>query len=90
MNILAVSYTHLVGKQGDTVCHVTLHIERQRTAVDEGVPVVQLSLIHISFAAQRERWAIETDYVYPGPIQYFGPTEVCDQATKTLQLEQGK
>ena len=30
-----------VGKQGDTVCHVTLHIERQRTAVDEGVPVVQ-------------------------------------------------
>ena len=41
-------------------------------------------------AQQRERWAIETDYVYPGPIQYFGPTEVCDQATKTLQLEQGK
>ena len=30
-----------VGKQGDTVCHVALHIERQRTAVDEGVPVVQ-------------------------------------------------
>ena len=43
-----------------------------------------------AFAAQRDRWAIETDYVYPGPIQYFGPTEVCDQATKTLQLEQGK
>ena len=43
-----------------------------------------------AFAAQRERWAIETDYVYPGPIQYFGPTEVCDQATKTLQLEQGR
>ena len=35
-------------------------------------------------------WAIETDYVYPGPIQYFGPTEVCDQPTKTLQLEQAK
>ena len=30
-----------IGKQGDTVCHVALHIERQRTAVDEGVPVVQ-------------------------------------------------
>ncbi len=30
-----------VGEQGDTVCHVKLHIERQRTAVDEGVPVVQ-------------------------------------------------
>ena len=31
-----------------------------------------------------------TDYVYPGPIQYFGPSEVCDAPTKTLQLEQGK
>ena len=30
-----------VGKQGDTVCHIALHIERQRTAIDEGVPVVQ-------------------------------------------------
>ena len=43
-----------------------------------------------AFAAQREQWAMETAYVYPGPIQYFGPTEVCDQPTKTLQLEQGK
>ena len=42
------------------------------------------------FAAHREHWAMSTDYVYPGPIQYFGPTEVCDQPTKTLQLEQGK
>ena len=39
-----------VGKQGDTVCHVTLHIERQRTAVDEGVPVVQRG---VSFCCQR-------------------------------------
>ena len=59
-------------------------------------PVIQKALVKLdgapfkAFAAQRERWAIETDYVYPGPIQYFGPTEVCDQATKTLQLEQGK
>ena len=30
-----------VGEQGDTVSHVKLHIERQRTAVDEGVPVMQ-------------------------------------------------
>ena len=59
-------------------------------------PVIQKALVKLdgapfkAFAAQRERWAIETDYVYPGPIQYFGPTEVCDQATKTLKLEQGK
>lgn len=59
-------------------------------------PVIQKALVKLdgapfkAFAAKRDRWAIETDYVYPGPIQYFGPTEVCDQATKTLQLEQAK
>ena len=41
-----------------------------------------------AFAANRDEWALTTSYVYPGPIQYFGPTEVCDQPTKTLQLEQ--
>lgn len=59
-------------------------------------PVIQKALVKLdaapfkAFAAQRDRWAVETAYVYPGPIQYFGPTEVCDQATKTLQLEQAK
>ena len=59
-------------------------------------PVIQKALVRLdgapfkAFAAQRERWAVETDYVYPGPIQYFGPAEVCDQPTKTLQLEQGR
>ena len=43
-----------------------------------------------AFAAVRDTWAKETAYVYPGPIQYFGPTEVCDQPTKTLQYEQAK
>lgn len=40
------------------------------------------------FASKRAKWAVETDFVYPGPIQYFGPPEVCDQPTKTLILEQ--
>ena len=59
-------------------------------------PVIQKALVRLdgapfkAFAAQRETWAKETAYVYPGPIQYFGPTEVCDQPTKTLQLEQAK
>ena len=59
-------------------------------------PVIQKALVRLdgapfkAFAAQREAWAKETAYVYPGPIQYFGPTEVCDQPTKTLQLEQAK
>lgn len=59
-------------------------------------PVIQKALVKLdgapfkTFVANREKWAVETAYVYPGPIQYFGPTEVCDQPTKTLQLEKGK
>ena len=59
-------------------------------------PVIQKALVRLDgapfkkFAANREAWAKETAYVYPGPIQYFGPTEVCDEPTKTLQLEQAK
>ena len=59
-------------------------------------PVIQKALVKLdgapfkTFAAMRDQWAMPTDYVYPGPIQYFGPTEVCDQPTKTLQLEQAK
>lgn len=57
-------------------------------------PVIQKALVELNgapfkyFESQRDKWAIETDYVYPGPIQYFGPAEVCDQPSKTLQLEQ--
>ena len=59
-------------------------------------PVIRKALVELDgapfkcFAAQRDRWARETAYVYPGPIQYWGPTEVCDQPTRTLALEQGK
>jgi pyrophosphate--fructose-6-phosphate 1-phosphotransferase len=59
-------------------------------------PVIQKALVKLDgapfkvFASQRDIWAIKTDYVYPGPIQYFGPTEVCDQPTKTLQIEQAE
>ena len=59
-------------------------------------PVIQKALVKLdgapfkAFAAVRDTWAKETAYVYPGPIQYFGPTEVCDQPTKTLQYEQAK
>jgi pyrophosphate--fructose-6-phosphate 1-phosphotransferase len=57
-------------------------------------PVIQKALVKLdgapfrAFAADRDAWAIQTDYVYPGPIQYFGPSSVCDEPTKTLQLEQ--
>ncbi len=39
------------------------------------------------FAKRREQWAKETNYVYPGSIQYFGPPEICDRITRTLELE---
>lgn len=57
-------------------------------------PVIQKALVELdgapftAFAAKRDEWAEKTSYVYPGPIQYWGPTEVCDQPTKTLQQEQ--
>jgi len=57
-------------------------------------PVIQKALVKLDgkpfkkFVSMREDWAINTDYVYPGPIQYFGPTEVCDQPTMTLKIEQ--
>nr|WP_319398464.1 diphosphate--fructose-6-phosphate 1-phosphotransferase [uncultured Carboxylicivirga sp.] len=57
-------------------------------------PVIQKALVRLDgapykkFVEQREDWALNTKYVYPGPIQYFGPSEVCDITTKTLQYEQ--
>ena len=59
-------------------------------------PVIQKALVKLNgkpfktLSDNRENWAIKTDYVYPGPIQYFGPSEVCDEPSKTLQLEQEK
>lgn len=57
-------------------------------------PVIQKALVELDgapfryFAEHRKEWAVSTDtYLYPGPIQYFGPTEVCDQPTRTLRLE---
>ncbi len=56
-------------------------------------PVIRKALVELDgapfkeFVAHREKWAKDTCYVYPGPIQYWGPTEVCDQPTRTLALE---
>ena len=56
-------------------------------------PVIRKALVELSgrpykfFVCHRTEWARNTSFVYPGPIQYFGPSEVCDQPTKTLQLE---
>ena len=57
-------------------------------------PVIKKALVDLEgkpfkvFAAQRDQWARETSFIYPGPIQYFGPDEVCDITSRTLYYEQ--
>jgi pyrophosphate--fructose-6-phosphate 1-phosphotransferase len=57
-------------------------------------PVIKKALVELDgapfkeFAKHRDAWAVENAYVFPGAIQYWGPTEVCDQPTITLKLEQ--
>ena len=68
-----------------------MNLERRNGAMK---PVIRKALVELDgapfkfFASKREEWAKNTAYVYPGPIQYWGPSEVCDQTTRTLQLEQ--
>jgi pyrophosphate--fructose-6-phosphate 1-phosphotransferase len=56
-------------------------------------PVIQKALVLLDgapfkyFASKRDTWASTTSFVYPGPIQYYGPAEVCEQPTRTLKLE---
>lgn len=59
-------------------------------------PVIKKALVELNgkpfkkFALGRKTWAVKTSYLFPGAIQYYGPESVCDQGTKTLNLEQGK
>ena len=68
-----------------------MNMERRNGAMK---PVIRKALVELDgapfkfFTAHREEWAEKTAYVYPGPIQYWGPSEVCDQCTRTLALEQ--
>ena len=68
-----------------------MNMERRNGAMK---PVIRKALVELDgapfkfFQSKREVWARNTCYVYPGPIQYWGPTEVFDQCTKTLALEQ--
>ena len=70
-----------------------MNIERRH---GEDKPVIKKALVELDgapfkyFEARRDHWAVETCFVYPGAIQYYGPTEVCDITTVTLALEQAK
>ena len=74
---------------------ITMMMNMEKRA-GEMKPVIRKALVELDgapfkyFAARRDEWARKTAYVYPGPIQYWGPTEVCDQPTMTLALEQKK
>ncbi|MBR5565111.1 MAG: diphosphate--fructose-6-phosphate 1-phosphotransferase [Roseburia sp.] len=70
-----------------------MNIERRH---GEDKPVIRKALVELDgapfkyFEAHRDEWAVDTCFVYPGAIQYYGPTEVCDITTVTLALEQAK
>ena len=70
-----------------------MNIERRN---GEDKPVIRKALVELDgapfkfFEAHREEWAVKTSFTYPGAIQYFGPTEVCDLTTRTLALEKGQ
>ena len=77
-------------KAGGVPITMMMNIERRNGKMK---PVIRKALVELdgnpfkTFASMREKWAIETCYVYPGPIQYWGPSEVCDKTTITLALE---
>lgn len=78
-------------KAGGVPITMMMNMEKRN---GEMKPVIRKALVELdgkpfkAFVAQRDKWAKETCYIYPGPIQYWGPASVCDLPTKTLALEQ--
>jgi pyrophosphate--fructose-6-phosphate 1-phosphotransferase len=67
-----------------------MNIERRH---GKDKPVIKKALVELdgipfkTYVANRDKWAIETSFTYPGPIQYYGPEEVSEIKTVTLELE---
>ena len=80
-------------KAGGVPITMMMNMERRNGKMK---PVIRKALVELEgkpfkvFAAKRDEWKKNTCYTYPGPIQYWGPTEVCDRTTETLALEQSK
>ena len=80
-------------KAGGVPITMMMNMERRNGKMK---PVIRKALVELdgnpfkTFAAIRDKWALETSYLYPGPIQYWGPKEVCDKTTITLALEHVK
>lgn len=86
---------HLTEKSEDWVpggvpLTMMMNMERRNGKLN---PVIRKALVNLNgrpfqaFAARREEWACKTCYLYPGPVQYWGPSDVCDQTTLTLRLD---
>ena len=80
-------------KAGGVPITMMMNMERRNGKMK---PVIRKALVELdgnpfkTFEAKRGVWAENTCYLYPGPIQYWGPTEVCDKTTITLALEHVK
>ncbi len=80
-------------KAGGVPLSSLLNMERRN---GEMKPVIRKALVDLNgrpfkeLLMHRDEWSKETSFVYPGPIQYWGPSEVCDRTTLTLALEHGK
>ena len=67
-----------------------LHLEMRK---GKERPVIQKTLVDLKgkpfayFQEKRDRWKLEDEYRYPGPIQFFGDKKLTDQITLTLSLE---
>ena len=95
ININGISYTiiGIIDFNNNDPLTMMMNMERRNGKMK---PVIKKALVRLDgapfkkFAEHRAEWAEKTCFVYPGPIQYWGPSEVCDQCTATLKLEQGK
>lgn len=67
-----------------------MHIEERKGKLK---PVIRKALVDLEgkpfqvFREERDRWLFLDEYFYPGPIQFFGPSEVTDRVPVTLELE---
>lgn len=92
------SVRNLTDKTENWICGgipITMMMNMERRH-GEMKPVIQKALVNLNgrpylkFASMRETLALNTLYQYPGPIQYFGPAEICDRPSMTLLLEHNK
>ena len=77
-------------KAGGVPLTMMMNMEKRH---GEMKPVIQKALVKLDgavfaqLANNREDWAMNDRYLFPGAIQYFGPSSVCDITTRTLALE---